>query len=86
MGGEGLACAGDALPDLLKLPADLLDLGESGVGRRSLGFELPKRLLSFFDLPLQGVVLLLGDLALLDRKSTRLNSSHPTTSRMPSSA
>ena len=26
------------------------------------------------------------DVALLDRKSTRLNSSHPTTSRMPSSA
>ena len=25
-------------------------------------------------------------LAVLDRKSTRLNSSHPTTSRMPSSA
>ena len=25
-------------------------------------------------------------LVLLDRKSTRLNSSHPTTSRMPSSA
>ena len=25
-------------------------------------------------------------LILLDRKSTRLNSSHPTTSRMPSSA
>ena len=27
-----------------------------------------------------------GDVILLDRKSTRLNSSHPTTSRMPSSA
>ena len=27
-----------------------------------------------------------ADLAFLDRKSTRLNSSHPTTSRMPSSA
>ena len=26
------------------------------------------------------------DMATLDRKSTRLNSSHPTTSRMPSSA
>ena len=26
------------------------------------------------------------DITLLDRKSTRLNSSHPTTSRMPSSA
>ena len=27
-----------------------------------------------------------GNLTLVDRKSTRLNSSHPTTSRMPSSA
>ena len=29
---------------------------------------------------------LLGDFGHVDRKSTRLNSSHPTTSRMPSSA
>ena len=28
----------------------------------------------------------LGDLAIRDRKSTRLNSSHPSSSRMPSSA
>ena len=28
----------------------------------------------------------LGDTALADRKSTRLNSSHPSSSRMPSSA
>ena len=28
----------------------------------------------------------LQQILLLDRKSTRLNSSHPTTSRMPSSA
>ena len=27
-----------------------------------------------------------GDTTLLDRKSTRLNSSHPSSSRMPSSA
>ena len=34
--------------------------------------------------PLASILSLL--LARLDRKSTRLNSSHPTTSRMPSSA
>ena len=32
------------------------------------------------------LVVLSGDLGAGDRKSTRLNSSHPTISRMPSSA
>ena len=33
-----------------------------------------------------GVMPLMAKAAAIDRKSTRLNSSHPTTSRMPSSA
>ena len=36
--------------------------------------------------PETGIVLGSGQLEEADRKSTRLNSSHPTTSRMPSSA
>ena len=31
-------------------------------------------------------VAMISDTSIKDRKSTRLNSSHPTTSRMPSSA
>lgn len=65
MGSEGLACAGDALANLLELPADLLDLRKGRVGGRSLEFELTECLLSLLDLPLQGVILLLGNLALL---------------------
>ena len=65
MGSEGLACAGDALSDLLKLAADFLDLRKGRISGRSLGFELPKRLLRLLNLPLQGIILLLGDLTLL---------------------
>ena len=46
----------------------------------------PGRLIILFAIPL-----MLGNICqqlytMVDRKSTRLNSSHPTTSRMPSSA
>ena len=35
---------------------------------------------------LKSLLMVVVALILVDRKSTRLNSSHPTTSRMPSSA
>ena len=65
MGGQGLTRAGDALSDLLKLAADFLDLRKGRISGRSLGFELPKRLLRLLNLPLQGIILFLGDFTLL---------------------
>jgi hypothetical protein len=64
MGGKRLTGGGHLLSDLLKLAADLFDLGKSRVCRRRLGFEFLKRLLGFLDLSLQRIVLFLGDLAL----------------------
>jgi len=57
---------GNFLADLLKLAADLFDLGKGGVGGGRLGFKCLQSLPSLLNLPLQGVVLLLGDLALLE--------------------
>ena len=49
-------------------------IGENGSGK------------STFSQMLCGIYTIGGGTFTLDRKSTRLNSSHPTTSRMPSSA
>ena len=70
----------------LMLHAALLLYSTSGLFSKtasSFPFMSPKFLLFY-----AGMILVLGIYAILwqDRKSTRLNSSHPTTSRMPSSA
>ena len=64
-----------------------------GVTVRDLALDLARRagrpeLLSFApdDTPLAEPMTVVGDATRLDRKSTRLNSSHSSVSRMPSSA
>ena len=65
MGREGLARTCDGLADLFKLAPDLFDLRQGGVGGRSLGFQGLQRLFRLLDLPLQCIVLFLGDFTLL---------------------
>ena len=63
-------------------------MGPSGCGKSTL-----LNILGLLDNPTEGSYQLMGEEVAglkekerTDRKSTRLNSSHPTTSRMPSSA
>ena len=56
---------------------NLIFIGMPAVGKSTVGIVVAKRLgMQFID----------TDLLIQDRKSTRLNSSHKTESRMPSSA
>ena len=56
-------------------------LGGSGCGKSTL-----LRMLAGFETPTKGKIFLEDQDITKDRKSTRLNSSHRNTSRMPSSA
>ena len=75
-GPETLAAAKEAAQPL-KTP-----LGALNATRKFVGLDTAPHALPWL-LPSVGLV---GELAVKDRKSTRLNSSHSSVSRMPSSA
>ena len=59
-------------------------LAQSGTFRENE--QVDERVMDSNDLEKERGITILAKNTSLDRKSTRLNSSHPTTSRMPSSA
>ena len=65
MGGQGLSHRGNLLADLLELGAYLIDLRQRCVGGGSLGFQRLQLLLCLLNLPLERVILLLGNFTLL---------------------
>ena len=89
-GSAKLFCGEDVADTALAMPFDSLVIAEISSGR---GGQLYAKELLFPDLPVRKAVgsshrvyaVLLSDLH-IDRKSTRLNSSHSDRSRMPSSA
>ena len=78
------------MDDALFQPGNIALADAKGIGGFLLGVlhAVYKAEAQLHDLPLPGGQLLHGapEGGALDRKSTRLNSSHPSSSRMPSSA
>ena len=77
----------DALNQLKANPdAKLLAGGHSLIPAMKLRLSAPGALIDVSKIPELRGIRLEGDRIVIDRKSTRLNSSHRNTSRMPSSA
>ena len=78
-----------SFPTTFKVKSILVFLLAAGVFAIALGLFLTVMTLALLNTPARGMtihVLRLAVIGLLDRKSTRLNSSHTDISRMPSSA
>ena len=62
-GHDLVADSGDLVTDRLELAADFFDLGKGGIGGDSLLLQTAKLLLGLDNLPLQGIILVLPEVA-----------------------